>query len=243
MIEQTPPVKRGPGRPKGVKEKKPRVRRDQLTIAMEAMQKKKVVTNSFLRELDKYTLETEKIEVCLNEYNRIKEQRDKHTKNLARAIKKMSNQKPTDYANKINLNAFIPVDLMREFTNILEESPLNRNEIISNLILNYIKAHKGFSKTTLQTIAKGVHELEKEEYRNTKVAAEMLVAAPYDAVRHHNPAALKQTALNNTSHDAVYSKRVDETYTEREVVRAVSKSRGEDSEGVSMADLFDETDR
>lgn len=243
MIEQTPPVKRGPGRPKGVKEKKPRVRRDQLTIAKDAMIKKQVVTNSFLRELSKFTLETEKLEVCLTEYERVLAQRDKHSKNLTRAIKKMSNQKPTDYANKVNLNAFIPVDLMREFTNILDESPLNRNEIISNLILNYIKAHKGFSKTTLQTIAKGVNDLEKQEYRNTKVAAEMLVAAPYDAVRHHNPAALKQTALNNTSHDAVYAKRVDETYTEREVVRAVSRSRGEDSEGMDMSDLFGETDR
>lgn len=243
MIEVTPPVKRPRGRPKGATEKKPKVRRDQVTIAMEAMKKRGVVTNSFLRELNKFTLETEKLEVCLTEYNRVMEQRDKHSKNLTRAIKKMSRQKPTDYANKVNLNAFIPVDLMREFTNILDESPLNRNEIISNLILNYIKAHKGFSKTELQGIADSVHRLEKQEYRNTKVAAEMLVHAPYDAVRHHNPTSTIQSALVNSSHDAVYAKRVDEKFTEKEVVRAIAKSTGTDEEDVDISDLFAETDR
>ena len=242
MIE-TPPVKRPVGRPKGSVEKKPRVRRDQATIAMEAMKKQKVVTNSFLRELAKLTLETEKLEYCLTEYNRVIEQRDKYAKNLTRAIKKMSKQKPTDYAGKVNLNAFIPVDLMHEFTNILDECPLNRNEIISNLILNYIKAHKGFSKTELQGIAEGVHKLEKQSYRNTKVAAEMLVHAPYDAVRHHNPTSTKQTALVNSSHDAVYASRVDEKYTENEVVRAIAKSKGEPVEDIDMSDLFGETDR
>lgn len=243
MIEQTPPVKRGPGRPKGSKEKKPRVRRDQATIAMEAMKKQKVVTNSFLRGLAKLTLETEKLEYCLNEYNRVIEQRDKHASNLTRAIKKMSKQKPTDYAGKVNLNAFIPVDLMHEFTNILEESPLNRNEIICNLILNYIKAHKGFSKAELMGIHDGVQRLEKQSYKNTKVAAEMLVHAPWDAVRHHNPTSTNQTALVNNSHDAVYAKRVDEKYTQEGVTKAIAKSKELDVEEVDMSELFDDTDR
>jgi hypothetical protein len=243
VIEVTPPVKRPRGRPKGSKSKKPVVRRDQVTIAMQAMKKRGEVTNSFLRELNKLTLETEKLAVCLNEYNRVMEQRDAYKKNLTRAIKKMSNQKPLDYAGKVNLNAYIPVDLMREFSDVIDESPLNRSEIISNLILNYIKAHKGFSKAELKGISDGVHKLEKQSYRNTKVAAEMLVHAPYDAVRHHNPYALKQSALVNTSHDAVYAKRVDEQYTEKEVVRAIAKGTGVDAEDVDMSDLFGEVDR
>lgn len=240
MTEVVEPVKRGRGRPKGSKQKRPRVRRDQVTIAMNAMMKQQKVTNSFLRELEKLQLETEKLAFCEQEYNRVMALRDTHAKNLTRAIKKMSKQKPTDYAGKVNLNAFIPVDLMHEFTNVIEESPLNRNEIITNLILNYIKAHKGFSQAELQGLHAGVQRLEKQSYKNTKVAAEMLVHAPYDAVRHRNPAAKIQSALEQDTHDAEYARRVDEKYTKDEVVKAIEKSTGDD---VDMSDLFGEVDR
>lgn len=238
-LEQPTEVKRKRGRPKGSKQTRPAVRRDQITIAMNAMVKQKKVTNSFLRELEKLQLEAEKIAFCEQEYNRVIALRDQHAKGLTRAIKKMANRK-TDYNGKVNLNAFIPVDLMHEFTNIIDESPLNRNEIITNLILNYIKAHKGFSRVELQGIAEGVHRLEKQSYRNTKVAAEMLVNAPYDAVRHKNPTATIQPAIGQDTHDAEYARRVDEHYTKDEVVRALEKGTGED---VDMADLFGEVDR
>lgn len=240
MIDTTPPVKRPRGRPKGSTQTRPAVRRDQVTIALEAMKKQQKVTNSFLRELERLQLETEKLAYCEQEYNRVMALRDKHATNLARAIKKMAKVKHSDQTGKVNLNAFIPIDLMREFTNILEESPLNRNEIISNLILNYIKAHKGFSRTEMQGIAAGVHRLEKQEYRNTKVAAEMLVHAPYDAVRHHNPTSTKKTALDTHTHDSEYARRVDQRYTKDEVVRALEKGTGDD---VDMSDLFGEVER
>lgn len=232
------PVKRGRGRPKGSKEVKPRIRRDRMQIALDGIQKSGKVSNSFLKEFAKYQTDNEKLEYCLEQYKRAEEQRAQSSRALTAAIRKMSKQAKNTQAGKVNLNAFIPVDLMHAFNDILEESPLNRNEILSNLILNFVKAHKSFSRTELVQIQEGVTRLEKQTYKNTKVAAEMLANAPYDAVRHRNPAATSKKVFGNDTHDEDYAKRVDERYSKDEVIKALEKNGGE----IDMSDLFEDRD-
>lgn len=241
-IQLGPKPVRPAGRPKGTGNPGLRNRRTRMQMAIDDLHKGKV-SNAFLIEFAKLTDETEKLGFCLNEYKRVMAERREYTTGLRRAIGTMTKREPREYINKVNLNAFIPVELMNEFNDILEESPLNRNEIISNLILNYIKAHKGFAKTDLTEISVRVEKLERTSYQNTKVAAEMLVHAPYDAVRHKNPAKTRITADNDTTHDAEYARRVDESYTQKEVVKAIEKGRGEELDYTDMSDLFGEVDR
>jgi hypothetical protein len=209
-----------------------------MQIALDGIKKSGQVSNAFLKEFAKYQTDNEKLDFCLEQYKKAEEQRTQTTRSLTAAIRKMSKQSKNTQAGKVNLNAFIPVDLMHAFNEILEESPLNRNEILSNLILNFVKAHKGFSKMELSNIQEGVHRLEKQTYKNTKVAAEMLVNAPYDAVRHKNPAAAAKKAFGNDTHDEEYAKRVDKSYTKDEVIKALEKNGGE----IDMSDLFEERD-
>lgn len=240
MKELELPIKRGRGRPKGATNGKKRVRRSEIQLALDEIGKKAPnITQALIDSIASMDVETERLRFLVNEYARVHRQRKVAQRTLTAAIQKMAANKSTQpsKSQKIAVHFELPVDLVHEFNNICENSPLNRNEIYANLMLNYIKAHNSFSHNPMREIAESVNRLEKQEYRNTKIAAEMLVNAPYDAVRHNGPGNVaKGSAAEITTVDEIYARKVDEKYTEDEVVKAIEKSGGT----VDMSDLFEE---
>lgn len=238
MKELELPIKRPRGRPRGGTNKK-RVRRSEIQVALDGIAKKSPnITQALIDTIAQMDVETDKLRFLVNEYARVFKQRKTTQKALTAAIQKMSQQKsvPTSKSQKITIHIDLPVDLVHEFNNIIEESPLNKSEIFANLMLNYIKAHNSFSHNPLKEIASSVNRLERQEYRNTKVAAEMLVNAPYDAVRSNGQGNVAKGSLTEiTTVDEVYAQKVDEKYTEDEVVKAIEKNGG----FVDMSELFD----
>jgi hypothetical protein len=221
------PVKRSAGRPKGGTNKK-RVRRSEIQIALDGIAKKAPdITQALIDSIAQFQTDNERLRFLTNEYARSFADRKTSARLLTNAINKMAEQKAPSKSDKIGIHVFIPVDLHAEFQDILEDTPLNRNEILTNLILNYIKAHKGFSKTILRDINGDLGRLEKQEYRNTKIAAEMLENAPYDAVRTkgHGNVAKTGILIENTT-DEEYARKVDQPYTEEGVTKAMKRAKG-----------------
>lgn len=220
------PVKRPRGRPKGGTNKK-RIRRSEIQIALDGIaQKAPDITQALIDSIAQFQTDNERLRYLTNEYARSFADRKQSARLLTNAINKMAEQKAPSKSDKIGIHVFIPVDLHAEFQDILEDTPLNRNEILTNLILNYIKAHKGFSKTILKDITGDLGRLEKQEYRNTKIAAEMLHNAPYDAVRTKGTNTVKTGALEESTTDEEYARKVDQPYTEEGVTKAMRKAKG-----------------
>jgi hypothetical protein len=236
IVDLEPPVKRGRGRPKGGTNQK-RVRRSEIQIALDEIGKKEPnITQALIDTIAQFQTDNERLRFLTNEYARSFAERRQSTRLLTNAIQQMAEQKAPSKSDKIGIHIFIPVDLHHEFQNILEDTPLNRNEILTNLILNYIKAHKGFSKTILQDISGDLGRLEKQEYRNTKIAAEMLENAPYDAVRTGGSGNVaRKGILEESTADEEYARKVDQPYTEEGVTKAMKKSKGPT---VDMSELF-----
>lgn len=221
------PVKRKAGRPKGVGNKKA-YRRSEIQIALDGIAKKAPdITQALIDSIAQFQVDNERLRFLTNEYARSFAERKQSARLLTNAINKMAEQKAPSKSDKIGIHVFIPVDLHAEFQDILDDTPLSRNEILSNLILNYIKAHKGFSKTILKDINSDLGRLEKQEYRNTKIAAEMLQNAPYDAVRTNGGGDIPKTGIlvPNTP-DEEYARKVDQPYTEEGVIKAMKKAKG-----------------
>jgi len=238
MLEPEIPVKKPRGRPKGGSNKK-RVRRSEIQLALDEIGKKSPnIAQALIDSISQFQVDNERMRFLTNEYARSFAERKQSTRLLTNAIQQMAEQKPPSKSDKIGIHIFIPVDLHHEFQNILDNTPLNRNEILTNLILNYIKAHKGFSNTILRDINSDLSRLEKQEYRNTKIAAEMLENAPYDAVRtagKSSGAPKKTGILVEDTADQQYMRKVDQPYTEEGVTKAMRKSKGPT---VDMSELF-----
>lgn len=239
MKELEIPVKRGRGRPKGGTNKK-RVRRSEIQLALDGLAKKSPdIKQALIDTIAQMDVDTQRMRYLTDQYARVFRDRKTSTRQLTNAIKKMAEQKAPTKSDKINVNLFVPVALFDEFLNIIDESPLSRNEIMTNLLLNYIKAHKSFSNKALRDITDGVQRLERQEYRNTKIAAEMLVNAPYDAIKGPGRGNIAKTSiLDENTNDQIYAKRVDEKYTQDEVVKTLRKN----DQIVDMADLFGENE-
>lgn len=229
------PVKRKAGRPKGVGNKKA-YRRSEIQIALDGIAKKAPdITQALIDSIAQFQTDNERLRFLTNEYARSFAERKQSARLLTNAINKMAEQKAPSKSDKIGIHIFIPVDLHHEFQNILEDTPLNRNEILTNLILNYIKAHKGFSRTILKDITGDLGRLEKQEYRNTKIAAEMLQNAPYDAVRTKGTNTVKTGPTEESTTDEEYARKVDQPYTEEGVRKAMVKAKGPT---VDVSELF-----
>lgn len=237
MTELEIPIKRGRGRPKGGSNKK-RVRRSEIQLALDGLAKKEPdIKQALIDTIAQMDVDTQRMRFLTNEYGRVFRERKASTRLLTTAIKKMAEQKAPTKSDKINVNLFVPVALFHEFLNILDESPLSRTEIMTNLLLNYIKAHKSFSNKALRNISDGVNKLERQEYKNTKIAAEMLVNAPYDAIKGPGRGNIAKTSiLDENTNDQIYARRVDEKYTEDEVRKTIIKGTGT----VDMSELFEE---
>lgn len=230
------PVKKPRGRPKGGTNKK-RVRRSEIQVALDEIGKKAPnITQALIDSIAQFQVDNERLRFLTNEYARSFAERKQSTRLLTNAIQQMAEQKAPSKSDKIVIAFHIPVDLNHEFLNLLENTPLNKNEILTNLILNYIKAHKGFSNTILRDITSDLGRLEKQEYRNTKIAAEMLENAPYDAVRSRGPGDVQKTGiLVENTQDEEYARKVDQPYTEEGVIKAMKRSKGPT---VDMSELF-----
>lgn len=100
----------------------------------------------------------------------------------ARSLRDLAN----DGEKRIRINAAIPIELGIMFQEVIDHSPFTKTEVLTNLVLNFVKAYRGLGQNELDRLRNARLEVEKRQYDATVVAANFMAKNPEQIISHED---------------------------------------------------------